>query len=100
MNIVVVSRSSLQSDWLSYELNLAADRVVKGDLRIIPVVIDSDEMPAELKGRLYADFRKSFEDEVALVERALAPTYWFTRAREYQIHRGDVKHPACACPQK
>src|SRR5688572_26217142 len=25
--------------------------------------------------------------------RALPPTYWFTRARKYQIHRGDVKHP-------
>jgi hypothetical protein len=70
--IVVVSEASAKSNWLGYELNIVADKLVSGDIRVIPVVIgDPMSMPAELKGRLYADFRKSFKSGFELVERAL-----------------------------
>ena len=70
--IVVVSEHSAESNWVSYELNLVADKLVKGDIRIIPVLIgESAQMPVELRGRLYADFRKSFKQGFDLVVKAL-----------------------------
>ncbi|MEU1594521.1 TIR domain-containing protein [Streptomyces sp. NPDC005708] len=56
--IVVVSTASIDSNWLKYELNLVTDLVIKGSLRVIPVLIDDVQMPAELEGLLYADMRK------------------------------------------
>src|SRR5262245_5854907 len=58
--LVVVSVASVRSKWLKYELTLATDRMVKGDCRVIPVVIGDVEPPPEVAGLLYADFRTSF----------------------------------------
>lgn len=59
--LVVVSKTSVRSKWLSYELNLAAERMVKGKCRVIPVVISNGPLPAAVQGLLYADFRQSFD---------------------------------------
>ena len=88
--VVVVSEASAQSNWLGYELNLVADKLVSGDIRVIPVVIgDPGSMPAELKGRLYADFRKSFKNGLDLVVRALDQEERVTRhgwkARSHEL---------------
>ncbi|MGW1130874.1 toll/interleukin-1 receptor domain-containing protein [Streptomyces griseoluteus] len=56
--IVTISTSSVESNWLAYELNVAADLMIKGSLRLIPVVIDGVAIPSELEGLLYADMRK------------------------------------------
>lgn len=88
--IVVVSEASAKSNWLGYELNIVADKLVSGDIRVIPVVIgDPQSMPAELKGRLYADFRKSFKNGFELVVRALDQEERVTRrgwkARSHEL---------------
>jgi hypothetical protein len=46
--LVVVSKASVASKWLRYELNVATDRMIKGECRVIPVVIDETPLPAEL----------------------------------------------------
>lgn len=56
--LVVVSKASVASKWLRYELNLATERMIKGDCRVIPIVIDETPLPAEVRGLLYADCRK------------------------------------------
>ncbi|MBW3662694.1 MAG: toll/interleukin-1 receptor domain-containing protein [Actinobacteria bacterium] len=55
--LVVVSKASLESQWLQYELDIATERMIKGHCRVLPVLIDDVEVPAELAGRLYADMR-------------------------------------------
>lgn len=57
--LVVVSEASVKSKWLKFELNIAADRMVKGECRVIPIVIDDVGLPPEVLGLTYADFRKS-----------------------------------------
>src|SRR5207248_7236595 len=69
--IVVVSRNSTKSDWLIYEINLATERAIKGELRILPALVDTDDLPPELKGRLYADFRSSFDEGLKSVVASL-----------------------------
>jgi hypothetical protein len=71
--IVVISEESLKSKWLSYELNIAIERMVKGLCRVIPVLKDNVEPPPEIKGIAWADFER-----VATVasKRWLAPSNW------------------------
>jgi hypothetical protein len=69
--LVVVSKSSSKSNWLAFELNKATSRMVKGECRVIPVVIDKKELPAEVAGLAYADFTSSFEFGIRAVITAL-----------------------------
>jgi hypothetical protein len=69
--LVVVSNESVKSKWLGYELNLATGRMVKGECRVIPLVIDDAELPAEVLGLLYANFRVAFKHGMKSVRTAL-----------------------------
>lgn len=69
--LVVVSDDAIKSRWLSFELNIATDRMVKGECHVIPVVLSNATMPAEVVGILYADFRGDFDDAFKSIERAL-----------------------------
>ena len=39
--LVVVSKASVASKWLRYELNIATERMIKGECRVIPIVIEN-----------------------------------------------------------
>jgi len=69
--IVVVSAASIRSRWLRFELNLAAERMVKGECRVIPVVIGDCAVPSSVDGLLYADFRTSFARGMKALMNAL-----------------------------
>jgi hypothetical protein len=69
--LVVVSTASVASRWLRYELNIATQRMIRGDCRVIPVVIDSSELPPEVRGLLYADCRTSLRGGWRSIETAL-----------------------------
>jgi TIR domain. len=69
--LVVVSKASVKSKWLAFELNLAAERMVKGTCRVIPVVIGDVEPPAAVQGLLFADFRRSFANGLKAILTAL-----------------------------
>lgn len=68
---VVVSKHSVASAWVKFELNKATGLMVGGDCRIIPVLRGRTELPAELDGLLYADFRQSFASGYKAVRAAL-----------------------------
>jgi hypothetical protein len=70
--IVVVSDNSIKSKWLKYELNLATSRMIKGDCRVIPAVLESGSLPPEVAGLLYADFKTSFPNGVKGILTALS----------------------------
>lgn len=69
--MIVVSASSVKSKWLRYELNMATERMMKGDCRVIPIVIDDVPLPSEVVGLLYADFRASFSSGIKSILTAL-----------------------------
>lgn len=69
--LVVVSKASVASRWLRYELNITTQRMIKGECRVIPVVIDDSELPPDVRGLLYADCRKSLRAGWKSIETAL-----------------------------
>lgn len=69
--LVVVSKASVASKWLRYELNVATDRMIKGECRVIPVVIDDTPLPPEVRGLLYAECRASLDDGIPAIVTAL-----------------------------
>lgn len=90
--VVVVSEAALKSRWLPYELRLATQRMIDGELRLIPVRLEEVEMPAEVRSMLYADFTEGFDDAAALVLRALeqeAKKFRDTREKQYLYLEAD-----------
>jgi TIR domain-containing protein len=79
--LVVVSKASVKSKWLKYELNVATARMIKGECRVIPVVIDDTPLPAEVTGILYADCRKGLAKGLPSLLTAL----------QYEARRADMK---------
>lgn len=69
--LVVVSGASVASKWLRYELNIATDRMIKGECRVIPIVIDDTSLPSEVRGLLYADCRVSLNEGLPAIVTAL-----------------------------
>jgi hypothetical protein len=69
--LVVVSKASVASKWLRYELNVATERMIRGECRVIPVVIDETPLPAEVRGLLYADCRKGLAGGMPSILTAL-----------------------------
>ncbi len=69
--LVVVSKASVASKWLRYELNVATERMIKGECRVIPIIIDEAPLPAEVRGLLYADCRKGLASGIPSILTAL-----------------------------
>jgi TIR domain-containing protein len=80
--LVVVSKESVASKWLRYELNVATDRMIKGECRVIPVVIDETPLPAEVIGLLYADCRRGLPRGLPSILTAL----------QHEARRADMEH--------
>lgn len=69
--LVVASEAATKSTWLKFELNHATQRMIEGKSRVIPVVIDEAELPPEVTGLLYADFRASWANGFKSIVTAL-----------------------------
>jgi hypothetical protein len=80
--LVVVSKASVASKWLRYELNIATERMIKGDCRVIPIVIDETLLPAEVRGLLYADCRKGLAAGMPSILTAL----------KHESRRAEMEH--------
>ena len=61
--IIVLSKNSIQSRWVKRELNAALIREIDdNNIRILPIIIDDCKIPLFLREKLYADFRKDFNE--------------------------------------
>jgi len=69
--LVVVSKASVASRWLRYEVDIATQRMIAGQCRVIPVVIDDSDLPPEVRGLLYADCRTSLRAGWKSIQTAL-----------------------------
>jgi len=84
--IIVLSPASVQSRWVKEELNTAVmRRISENDICILPVLIETCEVPTPLKHIRYADFRSSHEEGMASLLESLAPGHrlWQSLAHLY-----------------
>jgi hypothetical protein len=83
--IAAISRHSVGSKWFNYELRIATQRMIEGDLVLIPIRLDDAPVPLELTSLLWADFRTDFDFGRRTVIAALA------RARSHHAPKVDPK---------
>lgn len=56
---VAISNASVTSEWVKRELNIALTREINGkSLKVLPLLLDTCEMPLFLIDKKYADFRE------------------------------------------
>lgn len=74
---VVLSRASIQSEWVRRELDIASNREIEEKrIVVLPLLLEDVEMPGFLKGKLYGDFRLSddYHGSLSLLLRKLGPS--------------------------
>lgn len=87
--LVIMSQASIASEWCKKELNsgllreLEEKRVV-----VMPVLLEDCEIPLFARGKLYADFRSSFDDGLKTVVEGIAKVTntSLARAKEPEYH--------------
>lgn len=73
----ILSRNSVQSDWVQKELYIAMTEEIAGRrVKVLPILLESCEIPVFLRDKLYADFTdpSSFDRSLAQLLRALGIT--------------------------
>lgn len=74
--MLFISNNSIESSWVTEELNIALAKNIKSKKpRIIPVLLDDCEIPAALIGRLCLDARNSIQAALLQLNRELQNTY-------------------------
>jgi hypothetical protein len=71
---VVLSHNSINSEWVQKELQMALQREIKGKkVVVLPILIETVELPPFLKDKLYADFTnpEKYENELPKLLRVL-----------------------------
>lgn len=91
--LVVLSKASAQSEWCKKEINggflkeLEEKRVF-----VLPVLLEDCDIPLFARGKLYADFRSSFDDGLTVVLEGVAkitnPNLARFKEPEYHIDHG------------
>lgn len=74
----VLSPSSITSNWVKKELEIAInDEIERGTIRILPLLIKDCKIPTFLQGKLYADFRSSYNNGLNSLINRLIPKKFF-----------------------
>lgn len=87
--LVILSKASIASEWCKRELSsgflreLEEKRVV-----VMPVLLEDCDIPLFARGKLYADFRASFDDGLRTVVEGIAKVTspFLARAKEPEYH--------------
>jgi HJR/Mrr/RecB family endonuclease len=70
--IIVLSRSSLESKWVQYELNSALMySAQKSGIKILPVLIESVQIPSDISSFRYVDFTTDMQGAIAKLIRTI-----------------------------
>ena len=85
--IVILSRASVESSWCTKELNAALIRELEEQrVIVVPVLIEDCEVPVFLREKVYADFRRDFDEGLKTVIEAIARV-----TNEYQARIDEVE---------
>lgn len=71
---VVLSKASVQSEWVKKELEIASTKEIKSKKKIVlPLIIENVDLPGFLEGKLYGDFsdENNYGSTLSLLLRAL-----------------------------
>lgn len=69
----LLSSNSVNSKWVKKELEIAYNREIReGSVHILPILLDDCEIPTFLVGKLYADFRSSYDNGLKALRERLA----------------------------
>jgi hypothetical protein len=81
--LVVLSRASVTSRWVKEELNVAVmRRLSANDIRILPLLVETCDVPTPLKHLHYADFRKNVPSAMSRLLDSLVPGYLMWQSLE------------------
>lgn len=73
----VLSRVSVKSRWVRKELDIAMTQEIRGKhVKVLPILLESCQIPSFLKDKVYADFRDASKHETELtkiVKRVAGP---------------------------
>src|SRR5207237_813113 len=82
--IVMLSAASVRSRWVREELNSAIMRRLSDNgIRILPILIETCNIPLALKHIKYADFRKKREEALFRLVDSLAPGRMIWKSLEH-----------------
>lgn len=71
--LVVLSKSSVESEWCKKEINSGLMRELEEKkVLVLPVLLEDCKIPIFLREKMYADFRTSFDEGLSLVVDSLA----------------------------
>lgn len=71
--LVILSKSSVQSNWCKKEINAGLMRELEEKkVIILPVLLEECNMPIFLKEKMYADFRSNFDDGLSDILEGIA----------------------------
>jgi len=70
--VFVLSSSSINSDWVKYEINSALLlNAIKKGITILPIKLDNSKVPSDLSSYLYVDFSISKEQGLEILKQSL-----------------------------
>ncbi len=80
--IIVLSKNSIDSKWVTRELNAAFSEEFDEKLKFLPCLIDDSTLPLFLRDKVYADFRAFYDIgyknilKAILGDSVFEPTHW------------------------
>jgi signal transduction histidine kinase len=93
---VVLSPHSVQSSWVRRELDIALNREIAGrKITVLPLLYQECDIPAFLRGKLYADFRegKNYTRALNLIKERLGlPLTESTEKADESLYNTEVMH--------
>ncbi|MCX8499396.1 MAG: toll/interleukin-1 receptor domain-containing protein [Caulobacteraceae bacterium] len=75
--IAIISSSSIESEWVKNEIDLASNREINEKrIIVLPLLVSDVDLPGFLKGKFFGDFRnlENYDDSFLLLLRSLGPS--------------------------
>jgi len=74
--VIVLSRNSVLSSWVSKELNYYLMKEIAGKkVKILPIIIDNCDIPVFLLEKIYADFRDDYQSGLNTLVSAITQSH-------------------------
>jgi hypothetical protein len=78
----IISKNSVDSEWVKKELSMAMSKEIKGKkIVVLPILIDSCQIPTFISDKLYADFREADKYDES----------YYTLLHAIQKHKAEIK---------
>ena len=81
---IILSESSIASAWVRAELSRAFEMQYRNGIVLVPVIVDNVEMPLELNGLLYIDFRDGISRGIRNIEAFLRAEFFYPVRKSFE----------------